>query len=193
VTSPTPANPNSDPSVDLRNEIVGTRTRRLGMRSGRIQVFAVAVVFPLMLGACSEDVDTGGGGTPSSAESPEPSEDMGDATVAVEDSELGQIVVDAEGRTLYRFLADTGNDSTCYEDCEDSWPALTVEGDPVAGDGIDGSLLGTTERDDGSLQVTLDGHPLYHFSGDEAPGDTNGQEIGDVWYVVSADGEPIEG
>jgi predicted lipoprotein with Yx(FWY)xxD motif len=159
------------------------------MRSGRIKVVAVAAMFPLVMGACSEDVDTGGGGTPSSAESPEA---PAGATVAVEDSELGQIVVDAEGRTLYRFLSDTGSDSTCYEDCEDSWPPLTVEGDPVAGEGIDGSLLGTTEREDGSLQVTLDGHPLYHFSGDEAAGDTNGQDIGDVWYVVSPDGEAVE-
>jgi predicted lipoprotein with Yx(FWY)xxD motif len=162
------------------------------MGSGRIKMFSVVALFPLVLGACSNDVDSGGGGTPSSAGSPEPSEAPADATVAVADSDLGQIVVDAEGRTLYRFLADTGSDSTCYEDCEDSWPPLTVEGDPVAGEGIYGSLLGTTEREDGSLQVTLDGHPLYHFSGDEAPGDTNGQDIGDVWYVVSPEGEEIE-
>jgi predicted lipoprotein with Yx(FWY)xxD motif len=159
------------------------------MGSGRIKVLAVAALFPLVMGACSEDADTGGGGTPSSAESPE---SPADATVAVEDSDLGQIVVDAEGRTLYRFLADTGSDSTCYEGCEDTWPALTVEGDPVAGEGIDASLLGTTEREDGSLQVTLDGHPLYHFSGDETADDMNGQDIGDVWYVVSPDGEAVE-
>jgi predicted lipoprotein with Yx(FWY)xxD motif len=164
------------------------------MGSGRIKVFSMVALFPLVLGACSDDVDTGDGGTPSSAESPEPSEEPVEATVAVEDSDLGQIVVDGEeGRTLYVFLADTGSDSTCYDDCEDSWPPLTVDGEPAAGEGIDASLLGTTEREDGSTQVTLDGHPLYYFSGDETADDTNGQDIGDVWYVVSPDGEAVEG
>ena len=161
------------------------------MGSGRIKVFAVAALLPLVMGACSNDVDTGGG-SPSSAESPEPSEAPADATVAVEDSDLGQIVVDADGRTLYVFFADTGTESTCYDDCEASWPPLTVDGDPVAGAGID-AQLGTTEREDGSLQVTLDGHPLYHFAGDETAGDTNGQGIGDLWWVVSPEGEALDG
>ena len=163
------------------------------MRSGPIKVFAVAALFPLVLGACSDDVEPGDGGTPSAAESPEPSEAPADATVAVEDSDLGQIVVDAEGNTLYVFLADTGSDSTCYDDCEDSWPPVTVDGDPVAGEGIDASVLGTTEREDGTTQVTIDGHPLYLFAGDETADDTNGQGVGDVWYVVSPEGEAIQG
>ena len=161
------------------------------MRSVRIRVFAIAALFPLVLSACSDDVDTGDGGTPTSAESP--SEEMVDATVAVEDSDLGQIVVDAEGRTLYVFLVDEGTESTCYDDCEASWPPLTVEGDPAAGEGIDASLLGTTEREDGSVQVTLDGHPLYYFAADETADDVNGQGVGDVWYVVSPEGEAIQG
>ena len=159
------------------------------MVAGRIRVLAVLGVFSLLLGACSEDVDSGGG--PSSpTESPE---EPAEATVAVEDSEFGQIVVDAEGRTLYVFLADTGSDSTCYEECEDNWPPLTVEGEPAAGEGIDGSLLGTTEREDGSVQVTLDGHPLYFFAADATADDVNGQGIGDVWFVVAPDGEAIQG
>jgi predicted lipoprotein with Yx(FWY)xxD motif len=160
------------------------------MVSGRIKVLAVAALVPLVMGACSEDVEPGGGTSPT--ESPEPSEEPAEATVAVEDSDFGEIVVDAEGRTLYVFLADTGSDSTCYDECEDSWPPLTVEGDPAAGEGIDTSLLGTTEREDGSAQVTLDGHPLYYFAADETPDDINGQDVGDVWYVVSPEGEAIK-
>ena len=164
------------------------------MRSRGVRSVAVAALCALALAACSDDVDTGGGaeGTPEPSESSEPSEPPADATVAVVDSDLEQIVVDAEGRTLYVFLADTGSDSTCYDDCEGSWPPLTVEGEPIAGDGIDASMLGTTEREDGSVQVTLDGHPLYHFAADETPGDMNGQGVGDVWYVVSPEGEAID-
>ncbi|MGH2641347.1 MAG: COG4315 family predicted lipoprotein [Actinomycetota bacterium] len=158
------------------------------MVSGRIKVLAVAALVPLVMGACSEDVEPEGGSSPTESS---PSEEPAEATVAVEDSDFGEIVVDAEGRTLYVFLADTGSDSTCYDECEDSWPPLTVEGDPAAGDGIDASLLGTTEREDGSVQVTLDGHPLYYFAADETPDDINGQDVGDVWYVVSPAGEAI--
>jgi predicted lipoprotein with Yx(FWY)xxD motif len=153
---------------------------------GRIKVIAVAAVFPLLMAACSDDEpsDGGTGGQP---------EETADATVAVEDSDLGQIVVDAEGKTLYVFLADEGSDSTCYDDCEAAWPPLTVDGDPAAGEGIDASLLATTEREDGSTQVTLDGHPLYYFASDETADDINGQGVGDVWYVVSPEGEAIQG
>jgi predicted lipoprotein with Yx(FWY)xxD motif len=166
------------------------------MGSGRIKVLAVAALFLLAMAACSDDVDPGDGTsspTESSEPSEEPSEEPAEATIAVEDSDLGQIVVDAEGRTLYVFLVDEGTESTCYDDCEASWPPLTVEGDPAAGEGIDASLLGTTEREDGSIQVTLDGHPLYYFAADETADDVNGQGVGDVWYVVSPDGEAIQG
>jgi len=163
------------------------------MVSRRIKALAVAALFPLVLGACSEDAEPGGG-TSSPSASSEPSEEPAEATVAVEDSDLGQIVVDgAEGRTLYVFLVDEGTESTCYDDCETNWPPLTVEGDPAAGEGIDASLLGTTEREDGSIQVTLDGHPLYYFAADETADDVNGQGVGDVWYVVSPEGEAIQG
>jgi predicted lipoprotein with Yx(FWY)xxD motif len=156
---------------------------------------AVVTVFVLLLAACGGD-DGSGGGTPTAEATPTAdATETPDAevTVQVESSDLGDIVVDADGDTLYVFLADEGTESTCYEECEGSWPPLTVEGDPVAGEGIDGSLLGTSERTDGSAQVTLDGHPLYYFAGDEAAGDTNGQGVGDVWFVVSPSGEAIQG
>ena len=161
------------------------------MVSGRIKVLVLAALVPLVMGACSEDVEPTDGTSPPAESSP--SEEPAEATVAVEDSDFGQIVVDGlEGRTLYVFLADTGSDSTCYDECEHSWPPLNVEGDPAAGEGIDASLLGTTEREDGSVQVTLDGHPLYYFAADETPDDIKGQDVGDVWYVVSPEGEAIK-
>ena len=116
----------------------------------------------------------------------------GQSTLAVEESDLGQILVDSRGRTLYAFMPDEQGASTCYDDCAATWPALTVEGDPAGGDGVDAALLGTAERDDGSVQVTYDGWPLYLFAGDETRDDVNGQGVGDVWYVVAPDGTPIQ-
>jgi predicted lipoprotein with Yx(FWY)xxD motif len=151
----------------------------------RIRFAASIAIVVSLLSACSDDQATDGTGTGGGT--------AAEATVMTADSDLGEIVVDAEGMTLYVFFADEGGASTCYDDCEASWPPLTVEGDPQAGSGIDASLLGTAPRDDGSTQVTLDGNPLYHFSADETAGDTNGQGVGDVWYVVSPAGEPIQG
>jgi predicted lipoprotein with Yx(FWY)xxD motif len=137
----------------------------------------------------------GGSETPP-AESPtpadEPSPQATGAAVQSAESDLGTILTDAEGRTLYYFLADTGSESTCYDDCAQNWPALSTEGDPQAGTGVDASLLATTTRTDGSVQITYNGKPLYYFAGDETPGDTNGQGVGDVWFVVSPQGEPIQ-
>lgn len=158
------------------------------MRPARLRIVAVAAVFASLTAACGNGEDTGDG-----TQSPEETDAPAEATVAVEESDLGQIVVDAEGRTLYVFLADESSESTCYDECEDTWPPLTVEGDAVAGQGIDASLLGTSERTDGSTQVTLNGHPLYHFGDDQTADDMNGQGIGDVWFVVSPTGDAIQG
>jgi predicted lipoprotein with Yx(FWY)xxD motif len=111
------------------------------------------------------------------------------ATVETADSALGTILVDDAGLTLYLFMNDTDGTSTCYDDCEANWPPLTVDGEPTAGEGADASLLGTTERDDGSTQVTYAGQPLYRFAGDQAAGDVNGQGVGDVWFAVTPEGE----
>jgi predicted lipoprotein with Yx(FWY)xxD motif len=113
------------------------------------------------------------------------------AAVTAAESSLGQTLVDADGRTLYAFTKDNGGQSTCYGDCEATWPALTVQGSPEAGDGVEASLLATTDRDDGSTQVTYKGMPLYYFSGDQQPGDINGQGVGGVWFTVAPDGALI--
>ncbi|HEX6257820.1 MAG TPA: hypothetical protein VFZ70_18575, partial [Euzebyales bacterium] len=113
----------------------------------------------------------------------------GGGAIEVTDSDLGEILVDGEGMTLYVFDNDTDGNSTCYDDCEANWPAFT--GDVSAGDGVDDGLLGSSERDDGTMQVTYDGQPLYYFAGDQAPGDLNGQAVGDIWWVVDPDGQKI--
>jgi predicted lipoprotein with Yx(FWY)xxD motif len=87
--------------------------------------------------------------------------------------------------TLYRFEKDGAGVSNCNGGCAAAWPPLVVAAGqaPTAGDGVTGKLDVIT-RQDGSLQVTYNGLPLYFFASDSNPGDTNGQEVGDVWYVV---------
>jgi predicted lipoprotein with Yx(FWY)xxD motif len=162
-----------------------------------------------LIGACS-----GGGGAsvapsaaapsaaPSDAPSDAPSEAPsdapsasagGDAAVEVTDNALGQILVDTDGMTLYGFTADTAGESTCYEQCATNWPPLLVDdaAAAVAGAGLDASLITTVERTDGTIQVKYGDWPLYYFANDAAAGDTNGQAVGDVWYVVDPAGELI--
>ena len=112
------------------------------------------------------------------------------ATVEVVDSELGPILA-SEGRTLYVFVPDDGGAPTCYDACADAWPALLADGEPVAGEGVEGDL-GTVARDDGGEQVTIAGWPLYFFANDAAPGDTIGQGLNDVWFVVAPDGSMVQ-
>ncbi|MBI5667299.1 MAG: hypothetical protein HZC41_04760 [Chloroflexi bacterium] len=101
-------------------------------------------------------------------------------------SELGDFLVSPDGMTLYMFTNDEPGVSNCSGDCLENWPAYVVnENDRlVAGEGISGEL-GKIERDDGRFQVTYNGMPLYYWKDDKAPGDTTGQGVGDVWFVVS--------
>lgn len=123
-----------------------------------------------------------------------PEGEMGaEANVAVGESDLGPILVDAEGMTLYAFTQDSADQSACTGGCADIWPPLTVEGEPAAGEGVTADMLGILTRADGSMQVTYNGHPLYTYSEDAAPGDANGQGFGGSWYVVGPDGELIRG
>lgn len=117
----------------------------------------------------------------------------GDATVQVRSTEeYGDVLVDAEGMSLYLFDNDEPGQSNCYDDCASNWPPLTVDGDPSAGQGVT-AALGTTERDDGSTQVTAAEWPLYYFANDSSPGDTNGQGVGEVWWLLAPDGSRITG
>jgi predicted lipoprotein with Yx(FWY)xxD motif len=104
-------------------------------------------------------------------------------------SDLGDIIVDDAGNTLYLFVPDAQGASTCYDDCEANWPVVGEVTD--VGDGVDAALLATSERTNGDVQATYNGWPLYYFANDAAPGDTNGQGVGDVWYVVDASGNAI--
>src|SRR5215470_2089326 len=114
--------------------------------------------------------------------------------VKVEGSPFGSILVDSRGVALYDFPKDKGIVSSCYGACAALWPPLVTTGKPVAGPGVKASLLGTTKRSDGKLEVTYGGHPLYYFVTDRKPGQTTGQgvnQFGGPWWVLSAAGKEI--
>lgn len=101
-------------------------------------------------------------------------------------------LTDAEGRALYLFTNDEAGVSNCTGECAENWPPLTTQGPLIGLDGVAPGQLDTIERADGSQQVTYIGHPLYYFAQDQAPGATKGQGAGEVWYLVSLTGEPLE-
>jgi predicted lipoprotein with Yx(FWY)xxD motif len=110
------------------------------------------------------------------------------AVQVTENPALGKILTDGQGMTLYLFTKDAANVSNCYDQCAVNWPPLMVAAgaEPTAGEGVPGQL-GVIERTDGSRQVTYNGMPVYYFAKDSQPGDTNGQYVGDVWFVVHPD------
>lgn len=123
------------------------------------------------------DDDYGAGKTPEASSG-------GSVTLKVSSTAaLGKFLVDGKGMTLYLFTKDTPGVSNCSGGCLQAWPPLLVTGEPVAGEGVTGKL-GVIVRDDGTRQVTYNDIPLYYYVSDVQPGDTTGQEVGGVWFVV---------
>jgi predicted lipoprotein with Yx(FWY)xxD motif len=111
---------------------------------------------------------------------------------------LGKVLVDGQGFTLYLFVPDKqSGTSTCYGQCAVAWPPLLLPvgvSAPVAGPGVNASLLGVTSRTDGSTEITYDKWPLYLWQSDSEPGQATGQalnNLGGLWYVVAPDGQAI--
>lgn len=115
------------------------------------------------------------------------------SVVEVGNSQFGEILVDDEGRTLYAFDKEKTDRSECFGACAEAWPPFFTKGEPEAGKGVDGSLLGTTDHDGKDL-VTYNGHPLYYYV-DEGPNEVLCQgveEFGGLWLVVDpSSGDPI--
>jgi predicted lipoprotein with Yx(FWY)xxD motif len=131
----------------------------------------------------------GGGSTTAAATGTEAG---GAATVSVASvPKLNNVLVDSEGFTLYDFHKDRGGKSACYGACAKSWPPLLTEGAPQPSNGAAAAKLGTARRNDGTMQVTYAGHPLYTFSEDTKPGDAKGNDVdafGGEWYALTPQG-----
>ncbi|MFI7066557.1 hypothetical protein ACIBL3_36555 [Kribbella sp. NPDC050124] len=148
-------------------------------------VVAVLVLGLAGLTACGDESDTPASGPAASTAS------SGTKLAVAEVGDLGKIVVDGNGRTVYVFDKDTSGKSNCEGDCLAKWPAVPAgEGTPQL-DGITASLVGTVTRSDGSKQLTLGGLPLYLFASDSKSGEAKGQAVGGVWWVVGSDGKKV--
>lgn len=156
----------------------------------------LAVVATALIALAAAIAGCGGGsGYGGSASMAEPASADAATSVKLASTNLGKVLADAQGRTLYLFEADMGTASACDGACATVWPPLTTAGNPLAGTGIDAAKLGTAKRADGHTGVTYNGHPLYTYAGDTSPGQTNGQALDDYgaeWYVLSAAGDKRE-
>jgi predicted lipoprotein with Yx(FWY)xxD motif len=116
------------------------------------------------------------------------------ASVSLRKTNLGLILVNARGHTLYLFAKDRNARSSCNGSCARFWPPLLSRGKPTAGPGVKASLLSTTKRSNGSLQVTYNRHPLYTYANDKQAGQTKGEGnslFGAKWWAVSAKGRAV--
>jgi predicted lipoprotein with Yx(FWY)xxD motif len=114
-------------------------------------------------------------------------------TIATGESQFGEVLFDGDEQAIYYFDKERTESSECYGDCATAWPPVLTKGEPVAGGGAESKLLGTTERDDGTTQVTYDGRPLYYYV-DEGPGQVlchNVDEFGGLWLAVQPSGAPV--
>jgi predicted lipoprotein with Yx(FWY)xxD motif len=144
-----------------------------------------------MLFVCCALVATACGSSGKATSSTLPTAQSSDATVAAASSDLGDILIAGDGKTLYLF-----EKASCTGACAKAWPPYAAASAVLkAGPGVKASLLHTVRRPDGSEQVTYNGHALYTFSGDSKPGDAKGQgsdAFGAHWYTVSPQGSANE-
>ncbi|HEX5983083.1 MAG TPA: hypothetical protein VFY69_02640 [Solirubrobacterales bacterium] len=113
--------------------------------------------------------------------------------IKVVGSEYGRVLADAKGEAFYLFDKEDGPTSECYGACARAWPPVLTKGKPRAGKGAKASLLGTTKRKNGKLQVTYAGQPLYYYV-DDSPGTIlcqDVEEFGGLWLVVKPNGDPV--
>jgi predicted lipoprotein with Yx(FWY)xxD motif len=172
------------------------------MKTTRLQMLSLSIVAgaSLALSACGSSTTA----APIAAEAPVASaastpstgaKPAAGAAVALKaaSSALGQILVDAQGRTLYAFTNDVNAQSTCTGTCAEAWPPQIVDESWTVAPGLDSGIFSTSARADGTLQLMAGKFPLYYFSGDAKPGDVNGQGSGGVWFVVTPSATTVPG
>ena len=174
----------------------------------RTRLGAAAALLLVPVVACTEDPVAPGAGetatspsptddetdrpapTPSTSPSPRPSEPGVEIIAAA--SDFGTVLFDATGQAIYLFDLEETSEPRCYGACAEAWPPVLTDGAPSAGRRVRASLLGTTERADGTTQATYDGHPLYFYA-HEGKHEVKCHEVflnGGNWYAVQPTGRP---
>jgi predicted lipoprotein with Yx(FWY)xxD motif len=168
-------------------------------------IAALALISLLAIAGCGGGDDSSsspssggayGGGEATQTTASESSGGTGAVVSASTVADLGKLLVDSHGMTLYDFHKDKGGKPSCYGVCARAWPPLLSDGKPQSGEGAMAAKLGTVKRSDGTTQVTYAGHPLYTFVEDKKPGEANGNDIdafGAEWYALQPSGEEAEG
>lgn len=165
-----------------------TRNKPIRFLAAGPSLFLIALV------AAGCGGDDNGDNTTAAGESPKAASGQAATIAAQSEGNLGTILVDSNGRTIYLFEKDSGTKSSCFGGCASAWPPVRASGKPTVGNGLNASLVATTPRSDGQAQVTYNGHPLYLFAGDQSAGETNGQgltEFGGSWFALSTEGNPV--
>jgi predicted lipoprotein with Yx(FWY)xxD motif len=161
----------------------------------------VAAALALLAGCGSDDdpeeADTNAGTTEETADDATDDSVVDDATddaafVGTTETELGEVLVDEAGLTLYGFTEDTDGVPTCEDACADAWPPVLVDSAELPA-GLDAEVYSVVERSDGTFQLVAGEWPLYRFAGDAAEGDVNGQGTGGVWFAAAPGGSLITG
>ena len=164
------------------------------LRSRLSVLAATAAAVVVGLTACSSGADDGYGGTSGAPADPvAATPQVGTILTANSTAKLGTVVVDGQGYTLYRFDKDSAKPPTsnCAGECAQQWPpVLATPGTPLTVEGVEQEAVGTINRSDGTIQLTLGGWPVYRFSGDPQPGATSGQgNGGGEWAAVTPEGQ----
>lgn len=181
----------------------GRPERGKNVRSGRRRLAMGATVLALLVAPCGSDSESdsasGDDATPTATAAPAQTATPADsapadaaAPVSVGDTDLGEVLVDAGGFTLYGSTNDADGMPTCEGDCADAWSPATVDGDQLPA-GLDPAVFSVVARPNGAFQLNAGDWPLYRFAGDITAGDTTGHGSGDVWFAAAPDGNLVAG
>ncbi len=163
------------------------------------RIFIAIAAGTLVFAACggSDDGAPAAETTPAEVPAAEPASELaaesaaGSAIASTGSTSLGDVLVDANGLTLYGFTNDADGTPTYSGGCAEAWPPVIVAGGEVPA-GLDTAVFSVASRDDGSMQLVAGKWPLYLFAGDAAAGDVNGRGSGDVWFAAAPDGSLIK-
>jgi predicted lipoprotein with Yx(FWY)xxD motif len=165
-------------------------SEHISMPARRLLVTAAMLAAGLLLTACGGSGDAGTSGSGSTPSSNMAAQKASGETVQTGDTEYGDVLVDASGKTLYVFAADSPGKSNCNDSCLQYWPAAEASGKVSHSSDVTADL-GTLTRDDGTTQLTVNGWPAYTYAADSGPGEATGQGknlSGGLWWVISPDG-----